>query len=213
MDTNKKQIVNKKIEKTLDNLRKNNMQAFYIENKEQLVDKIKELIDEGTTVTCGGSMTLFETGVMEHLRSGRYHLLDRYKPELTPEQVREIYVAAFSSDTYICSSNAITEEGELYNVDGNSNRVAAMIYGPKSVIVVAGYNKIVKDIDEAVARVQSIAAPANAVRLNCKTPCVEVGHCTSCKSKDRICCNYVVMSQQRHKDRIKVIIVGEEFGY
>jgi L-lactate utilization protein LutB len=213
MDTNKKQIINKKIEKTLENLKRNNMQALYVDNKEQLIDKIKELIDEGANVTCGGSMTLFETGIMEHLRSGRYHLHDRYKPELTLEQVREIYISAFSSDAYICSSNAITEDGELYNVDGNSNRVAAMLYGPKSVIVIAGYNKIVKDIDEAVARVQSIAAPANAARLSCKTPCVETGHCTSCKSKDRICCNYVVMAQQRHKDRIKVIIVGEEFGY
>ena len=213
MDTNKKHIINKKIEKTLENLKRNNMQALYVDNKEQLADKIKELIEEGSTITCGGSMTLFETGIMEHLRSGRYHLYDRYKPELTPEQVREIFIEAFSSDAYICSSNAITEEGELYNVDGNSNRVAAMLYGPKNVIVVAGYNKIVKNLDEAVARVQSIAAPANAARLNCKTPCVEIGHCTSCKSKDRICSNYVVMAQQRDKDRIKVIIVGEEFGY
>lgn len=213
MDANKKAIIEKKIEKTLKNLERNKMQAFYVENKEQAVNKVKELIPEGAVVTCGGSMTLFETGIIEHLRSGRYNFLDRYKPGLTPEQIREIYIRAFSSDVYMCSTNAVTENGELYNVDGNSNRVAAMVYGPKSVIVVAGYNKIVKDIDEAVERVKRIAAPANATRLSHKTPCVNTGQCENCRTDDRICCNYVVMAQQRHKDRVKVIIVGEELGY
>lgn len=213
MGNNKKAIILRKINRAIQNLQKNNMQAFYVETKDQVVKKIEELIQQGATVTCGGSMTLFETGVIDHLRSGRYNFSDRYKPGLTSEQIREIFIGAFSADTYICSSNAITENGELYNVDGNSNRVAAMIYGPKSVIVVVGFNKIVKDIDEAVQRVKSIAAPANCTRLNSKTPCVTIGHCTDCKSEDRICCNYVVMAQQRHKDRIKVIIVGEELGY
>ena len=111
------------------------------------------------------------------------------------------------------SSNAVTEEGELYNVDGNSNRVAALAYGPDSVIVVAGCNKIVPDIAAAVERVKKIAAPVNATRLHCSTPCAKTGECMNCHSDGRICCNYLVSAQQRHQDRIKVILVGEELGY
>lgn len=213
MDGNKKLIITKKIERTLENLKRNNMQAFYVEAKNQVADKLQELLQEGDTVSCGGSMTLFEAGIIDQLRSGRYNFLDRYKPDLTPAQIGDVFIGAFSADAYVCSSNAITENGELYNVDGNSNRVAAMLFGPKSVIIVAGHNKIVKNIEEAAERVRSIAAPANAVRLNCKTPCVQTGYCGNCKSEDRICCNYVVMGQQREKGRIKVVIVGEELGY
>lgn len=213
MDQNKKLIIMKKIERTLKNLEENNMQAFYIEAKTQVADKLQELLHEGDTISCGGSMTLFETGAIDHLRSGRYNFLDRYKPGLTPEEIRDTFIGAFSANAYVCSTNAITEDGELYNMDGNSNRVAAMLFGPRSVIVVVGYNKVVKSIEEAVERVRSIAAPANATRLNCKTPCVQTGYCGDCKSEDRICCNSVVMRKQREKDRIKVIIVGEELGY
>lgn len=122
------------------------------------------------------------------------------------------------------STNALTENGELYNVDGNSNRVAALLYGPKSVIVVCGINKIVKNIDEAIKRVKTIAAPHNTIRLGIETPCGKTGECVSlrkenpefcdgCHGDTRICCNYVVSAQQRHIDRIKVIIIGEEYGY
>jgi L-lactate utilization protein LutB len=213
MDQNKKSIIMKRIERTLENLRKNNMQAFYVEEITQVVDKIQELLQEGDTVSCGGSMTLFEAGVIDHLRSDRYKFLDRYAPDLTRAQITDIFISSFSADAYVCSSNAITENGELYNVDGNSNRVAAMLFGPKSVIVVVGYNKIVRNIEDAAERVRSIAAPANAARLNCKTPCVQMGYCGDCKGEERICCNTVVMGQQREKGRIKVVIVGEELGY
>ena len=111
------------------------------------------------------------------------------------------------------SSNAITENGELYNVDGNGNRVAALVWGPKSVIVVAGYNKIVKDIDEAKTRVREIAAPSNAARLGCDTPCTKTGHCMDCSSSKRICATTVITGRQRVENRIKVILVGEELGY
>ena len=122
------------------------------------------------------------------------------------------------------SSNAVTENGELYNVDGNSNRVSALLYGPSSVIVVIGVNKIVKNIDEAVRRVKVCAAPKNTVRLSCETPCSKTGECVSllredskmpdgCRCDGRICCNYVVCAQQRHKNRIKVVIVNEQLGY
>ncbi len=224
MDNNLKSIIEKRISKTIKNLEKNNMQAFYVESKADAVNKVAELMKEGETVFSGGSMTLFECGVIEHLRSGRYNFQDRYAEGLSRNEIEEIYRKAFFADTYLCSTNAVTENGELYNVDGNGNRVAAICFGPKSVIIVAGYNKIVDDIDAAVSRVKRIAAPANTVRLSGKTYCSEKGECMSlqsgetgmtsgCSSPSRICCSYVVSDYQKVKDRIKVIIVGEEMGY
>lgn len=186
-----------KIEKTIKNLKANKMDAYYCDNKEDACNLVKTLIKKGDVISSGGSVTLKETGV---------------------------YDIITSSDVYFASSNAITENGELYNVDGNSNRVAAILYGPKSVILVCGYNKIVKNIDEAIDRVKRIAAPSNTIRLNIETPCGKTGKCitadkegaelcSGCKSDRRICCNYVVCAQQRHKDRIKVIIIGEKYGY
>ena len=120
---------------------------------------------------------------------------------------------AFFCDTYLTGTNAVTEEGELYNVDGNGNRVSAMIFGPKSVIVVAGYNKIVPNLEAARKRVREVSAPANAVRLDTKTPCKIIGTCRDCHSDERMCCSYVTLGQQRIKGRIKVIIVGESLGF
>ena len=224
MDNNLKTIIEKRIAKTIRNLEKNNMQACYVESRADAVNKVRELMSEGQTVAVGGSMTLYECGVIDILRSGRYRFLDRYEEGLSRDEVEKIFRESFFVDTYISSTNAITENGELYNVDGNSNRVAAICYGPKSVIIIAGYNKIVSDIDEAVDRVKRTAAPANAVRLSCDTNCSEKGECMSlargetgmacgCGSPARICCNYVVSGYQRVKDRIKVIIVGEQLGY
>ena len=194
-----------------------------VDTKEEVVPLVKSLIEEGSTVACGGSMTLGECGVTELLRSGAYNFLDR-EGKATREEVEEIFRAAFSADSYLTSANAITENGELYNVDGNSNRVAAICFGPKSVIVVAGRNKLVRTLDDAVVRVKRIAAPMNAVRLGCETYCNSKGECMSlasggtcmsegCKSASRICCSYVVTAQQRIKDRIKVILVNEELGF
>lgn len=213
MDQHLKSVIDKRIKRTLENLQKNQMVGFYVESREQVVPKVAELLNQGDTVACGGSMTLFEAGVIEHLRSGRYNFLDRYAEGLTREQIQEIYRKSFFADHYLTSTNAITEDGELYNVDGNGNRVAAMIYGPQSVIVVAGFNKLVRDVNEAVERVRTIAAPANTTRLNTKTPCVKTGTCMDCKSDQRICCSYTVLGHQRNKDRIKVILVGEPLGY
>ncbi len=213
-----------KINSTMEALRKNNMQAYYVENSAKAKELVQSLMEKGSTVTHGGSMTLKQTGINELLKSGDYNYLDRSAEGLTREQVEEIYRKSFFADTYLTSANAVTEKGELYNVDGNSNRVAAILYGPKSVIVVVGVNKIVPDIRAAVERVKKVAAPKNTVRLSCKTPCAATGECISlkqpdsvacdgCKSEGRVCCNYVVSAQQRKKDRIKLIIVGEELGY
>ena len=213
-----------KINSTMEALRKNNMQAYYVENSAKAKELVQSLMEKGSTVTHGGSMTLKQTGINELLKSGDYNYLDRSAEGLTREQVEEIYRKSFFADTYLTSANAVTEKGELYNVDGNSNRVSSILYGPKSVIVVVGVNKIVPDIRAAVERVKKVAAPKNTVRLSCKTPCAATGECISlkqpdsvacdgCKSEGRVCCNYVVSAQQRKKDRIKVIIVGEELGY
>lgn len=222
MDTNIKAIMKKRIEKTGANLRRNNMEYYYAESKTDVAGIVESLISKGDVITNGGTMTMNECGLGELLASPDYKYLDRTK--MTPEEVQKLYIDAFSADVYISSSNAITEDGVLYNVDGNSNRVAAIAYGPKSVIIIAGYNKIVKDLHEAELRVKQTAAPANAVRLSCETYCMEKGECVSlskpdheicdgCNSPGRICCNYLISGYQRHKGRIKVILVGEELGY
>lgn len=213
MDENLKSVIEKRIHKTMANLEKHQMKAFYTETKSDAVELVKTLIPKGQTVTCGGSMSLQECGIMDLLRSGDYNFLDRGKENLSPEDIKQIYRVAFSCDTYLSSSNAITENGELYNVDGNSNRVAAITFGPDSVIIVAGYNKIVPDIQAAITRVQKIAAPANVARLHCATPCAKTGECMDCSGSTRICCTYTVHTYQRVKDRIKVILVGEELGF
>jgi L-lactate utilization protein LutB len=213
MDKNTAFVVEKKVERTIKNLEKNNMNGYFVQNNEEALNKIKELLNEGDMVSVGGSMTLFEIGALELLRNGKYNFLDRYEEGLTKEQIKDIYRKSFCADAYLSSSNAVTEEGELYNVDGNGNRVAAMIYGPDKVIIVVGTNKIVKDLDEAVMRNREIAAPANAKRLNRTTPCAKVGYCMDCSSKDRICSDYVVIRRQMQNGRIHIIVVNEELGY
>lgn len=210
------------IKKTMANLEKNNMKPYFVETKEDVVPLIKTLIADGESVSHGGSETLKEIGAVEMLKASNYDYIDR--SGLEGEELRQSYIRAFGCDTYLTSVNAVTENGELYNVDGNSNRVACIVYGPRQVIAVVGINKIVKDINEAVTRVKTAAAPPNTNRLNCQTPCAVTGKCISlnkenpmicdgCKSPQRICCNYVISAKQRHKDRIKVIIVNESLGY
>lgn len=205
--------MDERIAKTMAALEKNRMKPYYAENCAQMRDIVRSLVKNDALITAGGSMTLKDSGITELLMSefsGAY--IDRSAGE-TREQVEEIFRKAFTSDTFLTSTNALTEDGELYNVDGNGNRVSAMIYGPKQVIVVAGKNKIVRDMEQAVCRVETVAAPKNAARLGCETPCAKTGACAHCRSEARICCSYVRLGQQRVKDRIKVIIVDEELGY
>ncbi|MBQ1308361.1 MAG: lactate utilization protein [Ruminococcus sp.] len=212
-----------RVEATLKNLKRNRMEAYYVDTKEQACDLVKTLVQPGATVSCGGSVTLKQTGVYDIIASGDYDFLDRSACK-TAEETDALYRQVFSADAFFTSANAVTENGELYNVDGNSNRVAAIVFGPKSVICVCGVNKLVKNIDEAIRRVKTKAAPPNTVRLGIETPCAKTGACISLKQEDpdmcagchgdgRICCNYVVSAQQRHINRIKVIIIGEEYGY
>lgn len=213
MDRNKYEIVRLSMERTAQALRKNNFYAVCAENREEALEIIENLIDDGATVAVGGSMTLFETGAIELLRSGKYCFFDRYEKGLTAQEITDIHKKAFTCDYYLCSTNAVTENGELYNVDGVGNRVAAMIYGPRNVIVVAGYNKIVENLDAAQKRVKQTAAPSNAVRLSRGTPCTMTGVCSDCASENRICSAGTVMGYQTARERVKVILVGEELGY
>ena len=213
MNENIKWVNEKKIEKTINNLKKNNINGYYVKDNDELINLIKDIAKEGEVVSVGGSMSLFESKVIELLRSGRYEFLDRYKKDLTQEDIKEIYRKSFFADTYFASANAITEDGEIFNVDGNGNRVAAMLYGPDKVIVVVGVNKIVKNINEAVERNKSMCAPANAKRLDTNTPCKIKGYCMDCSSTDRICCEYTVIKRQRTANRIHVIFLNENLGY
>ena len=213
MDKNVQWINEKKIERTRVNLEKNNIKAYYAKSDDEIFQTIKDIVKDGETVSVGGSMTLFETKIIDFLRSGRYNFLDRYKENLTQTDLKEIYRKSFSANTYFASANAITEEGEIFNVDGNGNRVAAILYGPDKVILIVGVNKIVKNIDEAIKRNKDISGPANAKRLNLQTPCAKVGYCMDCESKDRICCEYTVIKRQRNENRIHVIFVNDNLGF
>lgn len=222
MNENLMSIIMKRINKTGENLRKNNMDFHFAPTRNDVPDIVKSIIKKGDVITNGGTVSMSECGLSDLLSSADYNYLDRSK--MTPEEVSQLYIDAFSADVYISSSNAITEDGVLYNVDGNSNRIAAIAFGPKSVIIIAGYNKIVRDLNEAEIRVKAIAAPANCERLSCLTYCKEKGECVSlskterqisdgCSASGRICCNYLISAYQRHPGRIKVIIVGEELGF
>ena len=222
MDANKKTAIEKRIMKTGENLKKNNMEFHYAPTAADVREIVESLLSEGDVITHGGTVSMEECGIRELIQSPKYNYLDRSK--VSPEEVPELYRKAFFADVYISSTNAVTEDGVLYNVDGNGNRIAAIAFGPKSVIIIAGYNKIVKDLKQAEIRVKTEAAPPNCIRLSCKTPCAETGECVSlgmadyemsdgCKGDSRICCNYLISAQQRHKNRIKVILVGEELGY
>lgn len=213
MDENVSWVNQQRVLRTINSLKENNMNGYLVSSKEELIKKIEELVKPNSKVSCGGSMTLFETGIIEYLRDGRYNFLDRYKDGITREEVKEIYRQAFYCDAYFVSSNAITEEGEIYNVDGNGNRVAAMLYGPDKVIIIAGVNKIVPTLEDAINRNRELAAPANAKRLNRATPCAKTGYCMNCSSKERICNEYTVIRKQGNKDRIHVIFMNEELGY
>ena len=226
MDANRNRVKEMSIARTIEKLKKNHMEAAYLPTSQDVVPMLRSILEEGESIALGGSMTLVETGVLKLVRSGDYRLIDRYAPDLTPAEIHRTFIDAFSADVLLTSVNAITEHGELYCVDGTSNRVAAMLFGPKRVIVVAGWQKIVPTLRDAVDRVKRIAAPANAIRLERDTPCVKTGHCVAPFCDDRnlmsiapgtcdngICCNMVVLGRQSKIGRMTVLIVGDEIGY
>lgn len=211
MDANKRKATHARIKTVLGNLERNNFQAAYVETKEEALTLVKTMIPEGSYTASGGSVTLLECGITGFLKEKTdYH-----------EERRDAYNAEF----YLASANAVTDRGEIYEVDGRSNRISAISFGPEKVILVAGINKLVPSLRDAVERVKNTATPANAVRLDRDTPCVKLGRCISplfsedniftegCTKDDCICSNALIMRHQTVKNRITVIIVGEELGY
>ena len=209
--------MNRKIQKTIEALKANNIEVFYAETKEEIPAIVKSILNKGDTVSHGGSVTLEECGVAELVKNGDYNFLDRAQTD----DVQKLYRDCFSADAYLTSANAVTEGGSLINVDGNANRVGCIAFGPKKVIFVVGANKIVKHVNEAFLRVKTIAAPKNAVRLGLNTPCSKLGHCIAleggiaegCNTSNRICSQYLITAFQRDKNRIKVIITPDSLGY
>jgi hypothetical protein len=196
----------------IQHLEKRNMSGYYFDTKEEAAKEILSRIPDQTTVSFGGSMTLNQLDLIQELSTRSLTLLDRSKAT-TPAETKQIYRDAFSADYYLMSTNAITLDGKLVNIDGNSNRVAALSYGPDYVFIVAGMNKVTLDEASAIERVSNFSAPANTVRLNCKTPCAKTGQCSQCLVEDCICCNLVITRKSRHTNRIHVFLIGEELGF
>ena len=193
------------------NLAKRKMQGFYCEDVEAAKKKLLELLADCTTVGYGGSMTLDQNGFKDAVSSAGHQLIIRenYK---TPEEVKECKAKLVNADAFLMSTNAITLDGELVNIDGRGNRVCFLIYGPESVIIIAGMNKVVSNVEDGIRRVRNVATPPNCVRLDCKTPCAINGKCGECFG-DSICCQFVITRMSRLPDRIKIILVGQELGY
>ena len=188
------------------------IEGYYCTDREEANAKAKRFLTPGCTISWGGSETLQEIGLLDDLKESDYALFDRAEA-VTPEEKREMYGKIVTSDVYFMSSNAITIDGELVNIDGVGNRVACLCHGPQQVIVIAGMNKIVPVVRSGSARGPTMASPSNARRLGLKTPCAQYGRCADCLSSDCICSQTVVTRFSRIPGRIKVILVGEELGY
>ncbi len=224
MDKNLESVIKQRIERTAKALNDNGMETYVVKDENEVRETLRSLLSENDKIAVGGSATLNECGILDLIRDKKYRFIDRYEKDLDGEEIRRRFVASFDSDVFISGTNAVTENGELYNVDGTGNRIAALAFGPKSVVIIVGYNKIVKDLDDAVKRVKTTAAPANTKRLSCNTYCKEFGECAAvsqnktdmtsgCGSDNRICCDYLVLAKQRKRGRIKVIIVEKELGF
>ena len=200
-------------EQVIKNLKKRHMDGYYCKTPQEAVSLASSLMSAGSSVTWGGCMTMKEIGLLDEIKSrDDLVVMDRADTK-TPEEVDALYRKAFSADTFIMSTNAITLSGELLNIDGTGNRVAALIYGPKQVLVIAGMNKVCKDLDEAMTRVRNIASPPNCIRLDKKTPCASTGVCGDCLSADCICNQIVTTRNSRDPQRIKVILVEGSWGF
>lgn len=185
-----------------------NMTGYYAADKKEALAKMLELIGEGSSVAMGGCHSAKEIGLVDALQEGNYHFIDRSK--MSP---RDSLLASYDADVFVTSTNAMTDDGILINIDGNSNRVSCIAQGPRKVIFLVGMNKVCSDFDAAMKRARNVAAPMNAQRFDVKTPCKETGKCFDCKSPDTICCQFLVTRYSRHEGRIHVILVNDILGY
>ena len=202
----------KQVERTISALKKNNFEALYIPDSKAALEEVIKRIPDGATVGVGGSVTLAQIGLLDALKDRKIKLIWPQQQAKSDEERLELFRKCFSTDVFLSSTNAVTEDGRLYNVDATGNRVGAMFIGPKKTIIVCGVNKIVKDLEAAEKRVREWTAPQNAKRLGKKTPCVETGMCTDCSSPDRICNIYVSLAKKPVRTEVVVILVGENLG-
>ena len=212
MNENKKKMYDLSGPKTVEAMKKRHFDAYYCSTAAEAVEKALELIPKTDSVSWGGVMTVDELGLKQRLAQEGYTLIDRDTAK-DPAEKQALMHQALSCGTFLMSSNAISADGQLVNIDGNANRVAALCFGPESVLVIAGMNKVMADLDSAIARARQVAAPANAQRFDIKTPCAVTGSCGDCTSPDCICCQMVITRACRPAGRIKVILVGEDLGF
>ncbi len=196
-------------QKVIKGLESRNMSGYYVESKEEALNQALSLIPKNSSVTMGGAMSAHEIGLVKALKEGEYDFIDRDDYE----DKRAAMLAAYDADFFLSSANAITEDGVMINIDGNSNRVSAIAQGPKKVIFIVGMNKVCNDVDGAMKRARNVAAPINAQRFGLSTPCAKTGSCMDCKSPDTICCQFLITRYSRHKDRIHVILVNDSLGF
>ncbi len=200
------------IKSVLENLQIRGFEPFYCENREDAITVILELLKDKKTIGFGGSMTVHELGLMDVLEADGHTIYSHSK--VAPEDRDHVYQLAQSADAYVSSTNALTEQGELVNIDGAANRVTTFTFGVKTVLFVLGTNKITKDVTQAINRIRNYAAPKNCVRLHKNTPCATLGHCVNCNSDDCICNTTVISHHQTSKqEHVYIVIVNEELGY
>ena len=202
----------KQVERTINALKKNNFEALFVRDSKAAFEEVMKRIPDGATVGIGGSVTLTQLGLQEALEKRGIHLIWPFQQAKNEEERLRLTQKSFSADVFLSSTNAITEDGKLFNVDASGNRVGAMFIGPKKTIILTGVNKIVKDLQAAEKRVREWVAPQNIKRLNRRTPCVETGVCADCSSPDRICNIYVTLAKKPARMEMVVILVGEKLG-
>lgn len=195
--------------KVVKGLASRNMTGYYAADADEARSIALTLIPEGATVTMGGGMSVHEIGLVEALKAGGYHFIDRDEME----DKRAAMLAAYDADVFLASANAITEDGVMINIDGNANRVSAIAQGPRKVVLIVGMNKVCPDIDSAYKRARNVAAPINTQRFGLSTPCTKTGACSDCKSPDTICCQFLMTRYSRHTGRIHVILVNDNLGF
>lgn len=199
-------------QKIIKELESRNMEGYYAESGEEALKLALDMIPEGSSISWGGSVSIKEIGLQQAVCQGNYKVYDRDATN-TPEERRQVMIDAYGCDYFITSTNAITSTGELVNVDGMANRVSAIAFGPKNVLMIVGMNKVVKSVEDAISRTRNEAAPVNAQRFGIDTPCVKTGVCFDCKSPDTICCQTLITRYSKIKGRIKIILVNEDLGF
>jgi LUD domain len=202
----------KQAERTIQALKKNNFEGLYVSDSKAALEEVMKRIPDGATVGAGGSVTFTQIGLLDALKNRKIQLILPLQQARNDEEKLELFRKCFSADVFLSSTNAVTEDGKLYNVDATGNRAGAMFIGPQKTIIVCGVNKIVKDLEAAEKRVREWTAPQNAKRLGKKTPCVETGVCSDCSSPDRVCNIYVTLAKKPTRAEVVVILIGENLG-